>query len=84
MTPDYPHIPKSFDAITHICADLAHPARRLVLALEWVIWVGRRGQSGRHAVAACRGGGRLGAVLWCAAGTLQEIGAILIGVVTHQ
>ncbi len=35
MTRDYPHIPKSFDTITHISADLAHSAERSFVYPIW-------------------------------------------------
>ena len=35
MTRDYPHIPKSFDTITPISADIEHSAKRsFVLGIE--------------------------------------------------
>jgi hypothetical protein len=34
MTLDYPHIPKSFDTITHICADRERGDERCVVATE--------------------------------------------------
>jgi len=36
MTLDYPHIPKSFDTITHICADIEWVGNVMVIAPDLV------------------------------------------------